>query len=298
MKWLGSKWRTKHALPGKSKSGFLLLFSLRVTGLHEGATGRKIVVYSPDTSLEQRLREAERAESELARLKPLAEAAPQLREAKAKAEVAAERSRRRNASLEEARKAASAATEKQKQVPEILDTASRAVKDLYTALKEIDRYRQAASQSLALVDRIDYDIELEEGEARELSMDRDPRGLAYVLAARHGENKVAQLLEELDPGFDHLRDCHLDEPIRRDLAKFVLSHAVHLPAPTPKPAPAVQPQAEQAKPPEPAPPAEPSPATASAPKSAPTPPEDPRGPLTDPRRLASPMSPPPDPRRL
>ena len=259
------------------------------------------MVYSSDTSLEQRLREAERAESELVRLKPLAEAAPQLREAKAKAELTAERSRRRTASLEEAKKSAAAASEKQKKVPEYLEVASKAVKDLYTILKEIDRHRQAASHSLALVDRVDYDIEVEESEARELSMDRDPRGLAYVLAARHGENKVAHLLDELDPGFEYLRDCHLEEPINRDLANFVLSHAVHRPAPNPKPASAPQPQAERAKPPEPAAPApEPKPvAAASVPQAqaAPIPPEDPRGPLSDPRRRIEPLSPPADPRR-
>ena len=262
------------------------------------------MVYSSDNSLEHRLKEAERAEVELARLKPLAEAAPQLREAKAKAEVNAERARKRNASLEEAKRSAAAASEKQKRVPEFLEVASKAVKELYTLLKEIDRHRQASAHSLALVDRVDYDIEVEESEAREVSMDRDPRGLAYVLAARHGENKVAQLLDELDPGFEYLRDCHMEDPINRDLAKFVLSHAVHRPAPASKPGAAAQPQAERAKSQEPAEPAAPAPepkapVAVSAPQaeSVPVPPEDPRGPLSDLRRRAEPLSPPADPRR-
>ena len=35
-------------------------------------------------------------------------------------------------------------------------------------------------QSLAIVDRVDYEIELEDGEAHEAALDRDPRGLAYA----------------------------------------------------------------------------------------------------------------------
>ena len=262
------------------------------------------MVYSSDTSLEQRLKEAERAEAELARLKPLAEEAPQLREAKAKAQVSADRLRKRNSSLEEAKKAVAAATEKQRMVAEFLEAASKAVKELYTVLKEIDRHRQAAGQALAAVDRVDYEIEVEESEAREQSMDRDTRGLAYVLAARHGENKVAQLLEQLDPGFDYLRDCYLDDPIHRDLANFVLNHAVQRPATPPKQAAPAAPQSEQtrpADPPSPAPESRPSnavnPPQARPPQADPSPPSDPRGSLSDPRRPVDPLAPPPDPRR-
>ena len=73
---------------------------------------------------------------------------------------------------------------------------------------------------------MDYELEVAETEAREVSKDRDPRGLAYVLAAQHGENKVKKLLDGLDPDFSFLRDCDIEEPIHRDLANFVVAHAV------------------------------------------------------------------------
>ena len=188
-----------------------------------------------DTSLEKRLEQAEQAEVELAKLEPLAAEAPQLRQAKAKAKLAAERGSKRSKALEEAKKAAQSATEMQKLVPDFLSVAAKAVKELYTVLREIDGHRQATAQALTLVDRVDYDIEVEESEAREVSMDRDPRGLAYALAAHHGDSKINKLLEEMDPGFSCLRDCYLEEPLNRDLANFVVAHAVHKSsAPAPK----------------------------------------------------------------
>ena len=187
-----------------------------------------------DPTLDDRLKEAEQAEAELARLKPLADEAPHLRQAFAKAQTAAERSQRRTEAMEEARKAAVLATQRQKLVPDFLDAASRRVKELYTLLKEIDRHRQDALQALAIVDRVDYEVEVEES----ASSDRDARGMDYILAARHGDAKVVQLLESMDPEFSYLRDCALEEPIHRDLAKFVMAHAIpknspanHKPAP-------------------------------------------------------------------
>lgn len=189
-----------------------------------------------DPSLENRLEQAEKAEAEVAKLESLAAQAPQLREAKAKANLAAERHTKKTSAMEEARKAAESAAEMQKLVPEFLNVAAKAVKELYSVLKEIDGHRHDAVQALTIVDRVDYDIELEEGEAREVSMDRDPRGLAYALAAHHGDNKIHKLLEELDPEFGYLRDCYMDEALNRDLANFVVAHAVQKsPAPAPKP---------------------------------------------------------------
>ncbi len=60
-------------------------------------------------------------------------------------------------------------------------------------------------------------------------MDRDPRGLAYALAARHGDVRVKELLAEMDPGFGFLKGCDMSEPLYRDVAKFVLQHAVDSP---------------------------------------------------------------------
>ena len=56
----------------------------------------------------------------------------------------------------------------------MLGTAARAVNELYSALCEIEAHRQDGMQSLAIVDRVDYEIELEDGEAHEAALDRDP----------------------------------------------------------------------------------------------------------------------------
>ena len=181
------------------------------------------------TSLESRLKKAEEAESELQRLEPLAAEAPGLREQKAKMELAQERQQKRETAMQAAKSSTESAAEMQKLVPEFLGTASTAVKELYTVLREIDAHRQEASQALAIADRVDYDIEVEKGEEHERSMDRDPRGLAYAFAAKHGEPKVRNMLEELDPAFNFLRDCYIGEQLHRDLADFVIRHAVQQP---------------------------------------------------------------------
>ena len=175
-----------------------------------------------DASLEERLRSAEQAESEVTRLQPLASEAPQLRADKAKTQRMAERQRTREAAMDQANQAVEAATTKQVRVPELLGTAARAVNELYSTLREIEASRQEAMESLAIADRVDYDIELEDGEAHEESLDRDTRGLAYALAGRHGDARVTKLLEELSPGFGALAGCNLDDPLYRDVANFVM----------------------------------------------------------------------------
>ena len=175
-----------------------------------------------EPSREERLKLAEEAEKELTRLTPLAAEAPLLRAEKAKAQRNAERTRTREASLQQAKKAADAASERQSQVPDLLGAAARAVNQLYTALREIDSHRRESMQSLAVADRVDYEIELEHGQQEESSKDRDTRGLAYALAARHGDGRVKKLLEEMEPGFNPLNGCNLSEPLNRDVADFVM----------------------------------------------------------------------------
>ncbi len=184
-----------------------------------------------DDNFQDRLRQAESAEKEVQRLEPLAAEAPQLRLQKAKAQKEEERRQAKDESLSKARLLAQAAADKQHRVPELLGQAARTVIELYTLLKEIDSSRRQAMESLAVADRVDYDIELEEGEEHENSLDRDTRGLAYALAARHGDTKIKQMLEELDPEFTMLRGCDLDEPLYRDVANFVVRHAVPKEAP-------------------------------------------------------------------
>ena len=175
-----------------------------------------------DASLEERLKLAEQAETEVTRLQPLASEAPQLRTEKVKLQKAGERNRTKTSAMDQAKQAIVEAEDKQSRIPELLGNAARAVNDLYSALREIESHRHDATQSLAIVDRVDYEIELEDGEAHEASLDRDPRGLAYALAGRHGDSRVKKLMEQLDPGFDLLGGCNLDEPLNRDVANFVM----------------------------------------------------------------------------
>ena len=182
-----------------------------------------------DSSLDSRLREAEEAEKELMRLQPVAEEAPKLRLEKAKVQKQQEREQAKSSAMRVVDRAMNTATDKQTRVPDLLETAGKAVQALYTVMKELDAHRKEASESMAIVDRIEYEIEVEEGEAHEISLDRDPRGLAYALAARHGDVRVKDLLEEMQPGFGFLKGCDMSEPLYRDVAKFVLEHAVDSP---------------------------------------------------------------------
>ena len=175
-----------------------------------------------DVSLEERLKQAEQAEMEVSRLQPLAAEAPQLRADKIKTQKAAERNRAKTTAMDQAKQAIGEAAGKQSRIPELLGTAARAVNEFYSALREVEAHRQEAMQSLAVADRVDYEVELEDGEAHEAALDRDPRGLAYALAGRHGDARVKKLMEQLDPGFNLLEGCNLDEPLYRDVANFVM----------------------------------------------------------------------------
>ena len=175
-----------------------------------------------DASLEDRLKMAEQAEMELTRLQPLASEAPNLRAEKAKAHRTAERKRAKDSAMSQAQDALHIAVEKQHRVPELLGTAGRAINEFFSTLKEIESRRQDAMQALALADRVDYEMELEVGEEHERSLDRDPRGLAYALAGRHGDGRVKKLLEDMHPGFGLLAGCNMDDPLFRDVANFVM----------------------------------------------------------------------------
>ena len=182
-----------------------------------------------DSSLDSRLREAEEAEKELMRLTPVAEEAPKLRLEKAKVQKRQERESAKSSAMRVVERSMQSATQKQTRVPELLESAGKAVQALYTLIKELEAHKKEATDSMGIVDRVDYEIEVEEGEEHELSLDRDPRGLAYALAARHGDIRVKDLLEELSPGFGFLKGCDMSEPLYRDVAKFVLQHAIDNP---------------------------------------------------------------------
>ncbi len=177
-------------------------------------------------SLGDRLQQAEMAEREVQRLQPLADEAPQLRVQNAKAVKDEKRRRAKDQAVTKAQASVAAGAELQERVPELLGNAHRAVVELYNVFKEINSHRHKATEGLAISDRVDYDAELADGEEHERALGRDTRGLAYALANRHGELKVKKMMEELDPGFDFLKGCNLDHPISRDVAQFVLHHAV------------------------------------------------------------------------
>ena len=176
-------------------------------------------------TLQKRLREAELAEREVHQLQPLAEQAPMLRLEKARLEKQQERQQTKDAAMFKARAAVQEAKDKQAQIQDLLGYAAVAVGDLYTLLKDIDKDRKEASEALAKADRVDYDVELEEVEGTESSLGRETSGLAYTLAARHGDQVVKEMLEELDPGFDLLRGCNLDDPLNRDVGALVVKLA-------------------------------------------------------------------------
>ena len=182
-----------------------------------------------DDSLEQRLKKAEEAEGELLKLQPMAAEAPKLRIEKARQLKTQERNRVRESATQVARQASEAATDKQSGVPALVEAAGQAVQELYAAMREIDAHRRQAAESLALVDRVDYEIEVEEGEAQEIALERDPRGLAYALLAPHGDVRVKTMPAVLAPGFRLLKGCNLAEPLYRDVANFVIEHAVGTP---------------------------------------------------------------------
>ena len=177
-----------------------------------------------DESMQQRLKQAEMAERELARLQPLALEAEELRLKQSQAAKFADSLRRKDQGVAEAQQLVEAAGARQVEIPDLLSEASQAVSLLFAAMKDVSNKRRRAAEALAIVDRVDYEVELAEAGAEEIARNRDPRGLAYALAARHGDTRVQQMLEELDPGFDLLRNCNMNDALHRDVASFVTGH--------------------------------------------------------------------------
>ena len=173
-------------------------------------------------TLEERLRAAEEAESEVSKLQPLASEAPNLRTEKAKKDRTSERERLRLSHMDQAKHAVTTANDKQARVPELLGSAARAINELYTNLRQIENLHKDVNQMLAVVDRIEYEQELEKTEDQDDANARDSRGVAYVLAGKHGESRVKQLMDVLQPQFNLLEGCNLDEPLYRDVAHFVM----------------------------------------------------------------------------
>lgn len=184
------------------------------------------MVESIDSHLEEQLRKAEEAESEVNRLGSLAAEAPRLRLELARTQRRQERDGNKQAALDQAIKEIHSAQERQTDVPLTLETVCKLVYSLYSLLKDVDSHRKEAMRLMGVVDRMDYEEELEAGEEEQAQMGRDPKGLEYLIASRHGQPRIKQLVDELDPDFSFLRSCDLDEPLKRDVANFILAHVI------------------------------------------------------------------------
>ena len=184
------------------------------------------MVEGVDSHLEDRLRKAEEAEREVSRLESIAAEAPTLRLELARTQRRQEREENKKIALDQARKEIQSAQERQADVPLTLEMVCELVSSLYSLLKDVDSHRKEATRLMGIVDRMDYEEELETGEEEQAELGRDPQGLEYLIASRHGKPRVKQLVDELDSDFGFLRDCDIDEPLKRDVADFILSHVI------------------------------------------------------------------------
>ena len=100
------------------------------------------------------------------------------------------------------------------------------VSSLYQLFKEIDTQRREALEQMAIIDRVDYEAELTDMEAEQLALGRDASSVEYLVASRHGYARVKKMMDETFPHFSYLKDCDMDDPMRRDVAQFILSHVV------------------------------------------------------------------------
>ena len=179
-----------------------------------------------NAELQERLRQAEEAENAVQKLGSLAAEAPTLRVEVARAQRNQGWERARKNALEESKRKMTTAYEKQSQVPQMLEEVSTMVSALYNLFKEIETHRREALDHMAVVDRVDYEAELTVAEAEQAQMGRDRTSVEYLVASRHGQPKIKKLMDEHFPGFSYLRDCDLEDPMRRDVAHFILSHVI------------------------------------------------------------------------
>ena len=151
------------------------------------------MVSGNNPTLISRLKQAEEAENEVQRLENLASQAPVLRVELARTQRQEKRDQARKLANGQGRKAVECAAEKQRAIPGMLETVAKMVYSLYTLLKEIDTDRREAMQYMSIVDRMNYEQELEDAEAEQEEMGRDPKGLEYMIASRHGQSSIKEL---------------------------------------------------------------------------------------------------------
>lgn len=201
--------------------------------------------------LSERLRKAEEAAAYVERLESLASEAPTLREQVNILQRMEERERHREDAVARARVALESASQAQGNLPAIVASAANMVNQLAETLREVDTFRREATAALSVVDRMDYEDELDQvlepqegGEDGGLA--RDPQSTRMIIAARHGSARVRQMIEAMSPGFDVFAECNLDAvPMRRELTTLIMAQlAAEIEAGRPqqrRPAPQPQP---------------------------------------------------------
>ena len=178
--------------------------------------------------LAQRLRKAEEAANYMERLETLASEAPSLREQFTLLQRQEERDRHRKDALERVRQAVVAADEAQRNLPDLIASAADLVNQFARALREVDTFLREANTSLSVVDRMDYEDDLDEAleheQDEEAPMQRDAQSIKLLIASRHGSTRVRQMMDAISPGFDPFAGCDLDAvPMRRELANLILA---------------------------------------------------------------------------
>ena len=179
--------------------------------------------------LTQRLRKAEEAASYMERLETLASEAPTLREQVSLLQRMEERENHRHEAIENARCALNAAAEAQSELPDLIATAANLVNQLARALREVDTFRREATAALSVVDRMDYEDELdrameEHEEDEDATIQRDAQSIRMLIASRHGSTRVRRMIDELSPGFEVFAGCNLNaDPMRGELTTLIMA---------------------------------------------------------------------------
>ncbi len=204
--------------------------------------------------LAQRLRKAEEAASYMERLETLASEAPTLREQVSLLQRIEERENHRKEATENARLALSLAAEAQHELPDLIANAANLVNQLARTLREVDTFRREATAALSVVDRMDYEDELdrameEHEEEQDGPIQRDAQSIKMLVASRHGNTRVRRMIDELSPGFEVFAGCNLNaDPMRGELSTLIMAKlAAEAEATRPQPArrPAPPPQTSE-----------------------------------------------------
>lgn len=205
--------------------------------------------------LTHRLRKAEEAANYMERLESLASEAPALRERVSMLQRLEQRERYRREALERAQVALSTAAGAQQTLPELIASAANLVNQVAHTLREVDTFRREATTLLSVVDRMNYEDELDQAmeQMDDGDGERDAQSIRMLVASRHGSTRVRQMIDDLSPGFEVFARCDLDAvPMRRELTNLLMAQlAAEAEANRPpqyRPAPALPPQLSRPEP--------------------------------------------------